>query len=260
MTTLPTMTVTTSELKAQLEKIGLRAVAQNVDDIIARATTGRWSPRMILEQLANLETEDRSRRSLERRLRLSGVKKLKPMADFDWNWPKVIERDVIERAFTLDFIKEARNLVLMGRNGLGKTMIAKNICHAAVLAGYSVLFRSAATLIEDLQCDSPETRRRRLRTFANAGLVCIDEVGYLSFDDKAADLLYEVINRRYERRSVIVTTNRGFKEWNEVFPNASCIVTMVDRLTHHADVTKIEGESYRHRESELESAARRKRK
>ncbi len=260
MTTLPTMTVTTSELKAQLEKIGLRAVAQNVDDIIARATTGRWSPRMILEQLANLETEDRSRRSLERRLRLSGVKKLKPMADFDWNWPKVIERDVIERAFTLDFIKEARNLVLMGRNGLGKTMIAKNICHAAVLAGYSVLFRSAATLIEDLQCDSPETRRRRLRTFTNAGLVCIDEVGYLSFDDKAADLLYEVINRRYERRSVIVTTNRGFKEWNEVFPNASCIVTMVDRLTHHADVTKIEGESYRHRESELESAARRKRK
>jgi DNA replication protein DnaC len=172
----------------------------------------------------------------------------------------VIERDVIERALTLDFIKEARNLVLMGRNGLGKTMIAKNICHAAVLCGYSVLFRSAATLIEDLQCDSPETRRRRLRTFANAGLVCIDEVGYLSFDDKAADLLYEVINRRYERRSVIVTTNRGFREWNEVFPNASCIVTLVDRLTHHADVTKIEGESYRHRESELESAARRRRK
>ncbi len=258
--TWPTTATPTSDLKAQLERIGLRAVAQNVDDLIARATTGRWSPRMILEQLANIETDDRSRRSLERRLRLSGVKKFKPMVDFDWNWPKAIERDVIERALTLDFIKEARNLVLMGRNGLGKTMIAKNICHAAVLAGYSVLFRSAATLIEDLQCDSPETRRRRLRTFANAGLVCIDEVGYLSFDDKAADLLYEVINRRYERRPVIVTTNRGFKEWNEVFPNASCIVTLVDRLTHHADVTKIDGESYRHRESELESAARRRKK
>jgi len=258
--TLPTMTTSTSDLKTQLEKIGLRALAQNLDDFIAPATTGRWSPRMLLEQLTKIETDDRSRRSLERRLRLSGIRKFKPMADFDWNWPKIIERDIIERALTLDFIKEARNLVLIGRNGLGKTMIAKNICHAAVLAGYSVLFRSAATLIEELQCDSPETRRRRLRTIANVGLVCIDEVGYLSFDDKAADLLYEVINRRYERRSIIVTTNRGFKEWNEVFPNASCIVTLVDRLTHHADVTKIDGESFRHRESELESAARRRKK
>lgn len=258
--TLPTTTTPSSDLKAQLEKIGLRAIAQSLDDVIARATTGRWSPRMMLEQLGQIETDDRSRRSLERRLRLSGIKKFKPMADFDWNWPKVIEREVIERALTLDFLKEARNLVLIGRNGLGKTMIAKNICQTAVLAGYSVLFRSAATLIEDLQCDSPESRRRKLRTFANAGLVCIDEVGYLSFDDKAADLLYEVINRRYERRSVIVTTNRGFKEWNEVFPNASCIVTLVDRLTHHADVTKLDGDSYRHRESELESAARRRKK
>jgi DNA replication protein DnaC len=185
-----------SDLKAQLEKIGLRALAQDLDDFIAHATTSRWSPHMILEQLTKIEADDRSRRSLERRLRLSGIRKFKPMADFDWNWPKVIERDIIERALTLDFIKEARNLVLIGRNGLGKTMIAKNICHAAVLAGHSVLFRSAATLIEELQCDSPETRRRRLRTIANAGLICIDEVGYLSFDDKAADLLYEVINRR----------------------------------------------------------------
>jgi len=88
----------------------------------------------------------------------------------------------------------------------------------------------------------------------------IDEVGYLSYDDNAADLLYEIVNRRYERRSLIVTTNRGFKEWNEVFPNASCIVTLVDRLTHHADVTRIEGDSYRLRESEMEAATRRKKK
>ena len=91
-------------------------------------------------------------------------------------------------------------------------------------------------------------------------LLCIDEVGYLSFDDKAADLLYEVINRRYERKPVILTTNRPFKEWNEVFPNATCIVTLLDRLLHHADVTVIEGDSYRVRESELETAARRRKK
>jgi DNA replication protein DnaC len=214
----------------------------------------------LLEHLVRVETEDRSRRSLERRLRLSGIKGFKPMADFDWAWPSRIERDVIERALTLDFLSEARNLVLVGSNGLGKTMIAQNICHAAVLAGSSVLFRSAPALLEDLQRQTPEGRRRKLRGYANVGLLCIDEVGYLSFDDKAADLLYEVINRRYERKPVILTTNRSFKEWNQVFPNATCIVTLLDRLLHHADMTVIEGDSYRVRESELETAARRRKK
>jgi DNA replication protein DnaC len=155
---------------------------------------------------------------------------------------------------------EARNLVFIGPNGVGKSKIAKNICHAAVLAGYSVLFRTAPALLEDLQRQGPEGRRHKLRIYGNVGLLCIDEVGHLSFDDKAGDLLYEVINRRYERKSVIITTNRPFKEWNEVFPNATCIATLLDRLLHHADVTVIDGESYRMRESEQEAAARRRKK
>jgi DNA replication protein DnaC len=206
------------------------------------------------------ELAERSRRSLETRLRLSGIKRFKPIADFDWSWPTRIERDVIERALTLDFLSEARNIILVGANGLGKTMIAQNLCHAAVLAGSSVLFRSAAAILEELQRQTPDGRRRKLRSYANTGVLCIDEVGYLSADDKAADLLYEVINRRYERKPVILTTNRPFKEWNEVFPNATCVVTMLDRLLHHAEVTVIEGNSYRVRESEQETAARRKRK
>src|SRR5439155_24337984 len=99
-----------------------------------------------------------------------------------------------------------------------------------------------------------------LRAYANVDLLCLDAVGYLSFDDKSADLLYEVINRRYERKSVILTTNRPFKEWNEVFHNAACIVTLLDRLLHHADMTVIEEQSYRVRESQQETAARRRRK
>jgi DNA replication protein DnaC len=129
-----------------------------------------------------------------------------------------------------------------------------------VLAGSSVLFRTAPGLLEDLQRQGPEGRRHKLSMYANAGLLCIDEVGYLSFDDKAADLLYEVINRRYERKSLILTTNRHFKEWNQVFPNATCIATLLDRLLHHADMTVIEGKSYRLRESEQEAAARRRKK
>jgi len=249
-----------NSLATQLQQIGLQALPANLDDFLARATKGRWSPHLLLEQLAQAEIEERSRRSLERRLRVSGIKSFKPMADYEWTWPTKIDRDVMERALTLDFLQEARNLVLIGRNGLGKTMIAQNICHAAVLAGSSVLFRPAPALLEELQRQTLEGRRRKLRTYANVGLLCIDEVGYLSFDDKAADLLYEVINRRYERRSVIVTTNRPFKEWNEVFPNATCIATLLDRLLHHADVTVIEGDSYRIRESEREAAARRRKK
>jgi DNA replication protein DnaC len=253
-------TIKNNSLSSQLQQIGLRALPTQLDDFLAHAAKARWSPHQILEQVVQAELAERSRRSLETRLRLSGIKRFKPIADFDWSWPTRIERDVIERALTLDFLSEARNIILVGANGLGKTMIAQNLCHAAVLAGSSVLFRSAAAILEELQRQTPDGRRRKLRSYANTGVLCIDEVGYLSADDKAADLLYEVINRRYERKPVILTTNRPFKEWNEVFPNATCVVTMLDRLLHHADVTVIEGNSYRVRESEQETAARRKRK
>jgi DNA replication protein DnaC len=252
--------MTRTDLAGQLHQLGLVALPAQLDDFLARAIKARWSPLQLLEELTRAETAERARRSLERRVRLSGVKRFKPMADFDWSWPTKIERALIERALTLDFLAEARNLVLMGSNGLGKTMIAQNICHQAVLAGHSVLFRSAAGLLEDLHRQTPEGRRRKLRAYGNVGLLCLDEVGYLSADDKAADLLFEVINRRYERKSLIITANRPFQEWNQVFPNASCIVTLLDRLVHHADVTVLEGKSYRLRESEQETAARRKKK
>jgi DNA replication protein DnaC len=151
----------TNNLPAQLKQIGLKTIPSNLDDFLARAVKALWSPRMRLEQLAQEETHERSRRSLERRLRISGIKKFKLMADFEWSWPKKIERDVIERALTLDFIREARNLVLVGQNGLGKKMIAQNICHAAVLAGCAVLFRTAAAIVEDLRYEMFEGRRYR---------------------------------------------------------------------------------------------------
>jgi DNA replication protein DnaC len=135
-------------LRQQLERIGLRAVAAQLNDMLANATRQRWSPRQLLDQLVQIEVAERTHRSLERRLRTAEIRRFKPIADFDWSWPARIERDVIERALTLDFLPEARNLVLVGANGLGKTMIAQNICHAAVLAGHSVLFRTASAMLE----------------------------------------------------------------------------------------------------------------
>lgn len=247
------------DLKKQLLGIGLTATATVIDDLIAQATSKRLSPMEILEQIIATESADRARRSLERRMLRSRVGSFKLMADFDWNWPKKIDRPMVERALSLDFLREGRNLILLGPNGVGKTMISRNIAHAAVQAGYSALFRTASELIDDVSRDSPELRRRRIALYTRPHLLCIDEVGYLSYDDHAADLLYKIINPRYEKgRSIIVSSNLAFKDWTTVFPNASCIVTLVDRLTHHADITTIEAGSYRQRESEIEAAARRK--
>jgi len=156
----PITAQSTTELATQLTNIGLRVTAAGLPDLIARATTQRWSPHMLLEQIAAAETVDKSRRSLERRLRLARLGRFKPIADFDWLWPKKIDRALIERALTLDFIPEARNLILLGANGLGKTMLSKNIAYTAVLAGHTVIFRTAAELLADLQSDSPALRRR----------------------------------------------------------------------------------------------------
>ena len=252
------MTNPTTDLSTQLGQLGLHATALNLDDFLARATKSRWSPQLMLEEMARSELHERSRRSVERRLRLARIGRFRPMADFDWHWPKKIDRPTIERALTLDFIPEARNFILLGSNGLGKTMVAQNIAYAAVQAGYTVLFRTASDILADLHCDSPQILRRRLQRFARPDLLVIDELAYLSYDDDAADLLYELVSRRYERHSIVIPTNKAFKEWNTVFPNATSIATLLDRLTHHADVTLLEGPSYRVRDSELEIAVRRK--
>jgi DNA replication protein DnaC len=163
-----------SDLATQLTKIGLRATAEHLDDFIARATAKRLAPRAMLERIAEAEMADRAARNHQRLLRQARIGRFKPISDFDWDWPKKIDRELIERALTLDFISEARNLILLGANGLGKTMIAKNIIAAAVNAGHSAMFRTASDLLADLQCDSPQARRRKFGYYARPRILCID--------------------------------------------------------------------------------------
>jgi DNA replication protein DnaC len=245
-----------SELIERLRRLGLRATAAQLSDLVARATKDRWSAAQVLEHAAELEEQDRSRRSLERRLARSRIGRFKPMADFDWSWPKHIDRDRVEAALHLGFLQEARNIVLVAPQGLGKTMIAQNIAHEAILAGHSVLVLTAAQLLLELGAqDSARSLDRRLRHYAKQSLLVIDEVGYLAFDNRNADLLFQVVARRYERKSIVLTTNLAFRDWPTIFPNATCATALIDRIIHHADVIDIDGESYRLRQAEERSRA-----
>jgi len=248
----------TSDLRSNLRTLGLFRVAEDWSDFVARATKHRWSPTLILEELARLEMHERAKKSIERRMASARLGRFKTIADFDWNWPKKIDRDAVERVLGLSFLERTENVVLVAPQGLGKSMIAKNIAHAAVLGGHNALFVSASDLLFDLaKQETPRALERRLAHYARPAVLCIDEMGYLSYDNQAADLLFQIVSRRYEKRSTVLTTNLAFSDWNTAFPNATCATALIDRLTHHAEIICIEGDSYRKREAELDQKARR---
>jgi DNA replication protein DnaC len=204
-----------------------------------------------VERLLNWEEAERARRSLERRLGDAHIGRFKPLADFDWDWPEQCDRLAVTELMGLEFLKTAANAILVGASGLGKSMIAQNITHQAVLNGHTALFTTAGQLLGELAAlDSDSALRRRLRHYAAPTLLVIDEVGYLSYSNRHADLLFELINRRHEQKSTLLTTNKSFSEWSEVFPNAACVVALIDRLVHNAEIIAIKGKSYRQKEAQ----------
>jgi DNA replication protein DnaC len=212
-----------------------------------------------IEQWLGWELAERKQRTLERRLRSAKLGRFKPLSEFDWQWPENIDQQAIHGLMQLDFINEVSNIILIGSNGVGKSTIAQNLGYQAVLQGHTVLFTSAANMLNDLAAqDGDNALRRRLTHYAKPTFLIIDEVGYLSYSNRHADLLFEIINRRYEKRATLVTTNRPFGEWNEVFPNAACVVSLIDRLVHHSEIIAIAGESYRMKEAQEQAAKRQK--
>ncbi len=245
-------TPTQSELRAQAGALGLHGLQAHWAEAMGQAEQVRW-----VAQMLSWEAAERGRRSLERRLRAAHIGRFKPLADFDWAWPRSIERGAVEELMTLDFLKEASNVVLVGPNGVGKTMCACNLAYQAVLAGRTALFITAGNLLGEMAAlDSDSALRRKLRQYAAPDLLVIDEVGYLSYANRHADLLFELISRRYQHKSTVVTTNRAFAEWGEVFPNAACVISLIDRLMHRAEVVRIDGASYRAKEADERDALR----
>lgn len=237
-------------LPEDLKSMRLHYLKQNLDDFVAAMTKSRFGPREMIEEIVRRELLDRKTRSTESRLKAAHLPRYRPMADFDWDWPKKIDRTGFERIFGLEFISAKENVIIPGPSGCGKSMIACNLVHNAVMAGYTSAFVTASSLVLDLgQQESARALQSRIRKYVNPNLLIIDELGYLSFDARASDLLFQIISQRYERGSIVLTTNLAFKDWPTVFPNSACITAMIDRLTHHASVLPIEADSYRNRES-----------
>ncbi len=213
-----------------------------------------------LPEILDWEEQARTQRGLERRLRQARLGTFKPLVDFDWKWPKKIDRPQIEDLFRFQWLEDTTNVVLVGPNGVGKTLLAKNLVHEAVLKGVTARFLTASELLNTLaEQDSATALRKKIAFFTRPQLLAIDELGYLSYDTRYADLLFEVVSRRYEHKPLLLTTNKPFAEWGEVFPNATSVVTLVDRLVHRCEIASIEGESYRLKESK-QTARRRAQK
>lgn len=239
-----------SDLMETARKLGLWSMVSNWDHY----RNEEW-----VASLLAAEERERAHRASERRFKAAHIGQFKPMSHFDWNWPKKIDRDHVEDLFSLDFIREKSNVVLVGTNGLGKTMIARNLAHTALMNGVTTKMVKASEMLNELvECDGSVARRRCLKKYCNVPLLVLDELGYLSYDNRFADLLYEVVSGRYERHATIVTTNKSFKQWKEIFPHAACAVTLVDRLTHKSESILIEGESWRAKEAEERVTAKAK--
>ena len=249
------MTTSLDPLLEALNQLRLYGCAARIDEIRGEP----W-----LERVITIEREERTRRSLVHRTHLAGVGAFKPLCDFDWAWSKGIDRAQVEDLFSLRFIAEGENVILVGPNGVGKTMILRNLAHRALHDGRSVVVRTASDLLADLaKQESSVARARRLEAYVRPQLLCIDEVGYLSYDGGPADLLFEVVARRHEKkRAIVLTTNKAFAEWHTTFPNASCVVALVDRLINRADIVAIDGAiaSAREERQKVKVAARKKRK
>jgi len=249
---MPSSTTTTSDadktlsLAQVLSALGLDHAASILDAATGKAITRNDSPTALLDHLMREQLRVNTERRAQAALKRSTIFPLVGLDTYDFNYPKSIDRETVEKAATLEFVRERTNVVLVGASGVGKTHLANAIGQLACLRGYRVRFTTAADLVNDLvAAQARNALHRKLAIWASYELLIVDELGYLSFDARGADLLYQVFNRRYQRASTIVTTNLPFKEWGKLFQNAAAASAIADRLVHRGLLIKIVGKSKR---------------
>ena len=241
-----------SDVTDLLRRIGLRVSREALHALIGHATKSKLAPIQLLEQLADIEQRERDARNLARRVTAASIGSTKSLDQFDWNYPTAIDRSLYEHHYqTLDFIKQGQNVLLRGPSGVGKTTLAQHYGLRALASGYAVCFSTLSAALADLlRQESLPATERRLKRYTTPSLLILDELGYLPCDARAADMLFHIISRRHEQRSVIITTNLAYKQWSSVFHGASCLSALIDRFAQHCHTIDIDAESWRNHEAQ----------
>ena len=241
------MKLNPSLLAQHLDYLKLPFIQKHYAELAQQSAQQNWDHVEYLRRLIEGEYSERRQRVIERRIKAARFPIIKTLEQFRWDWPKKINRAQVQHLFRLEFLAQKANVIFLGTVGLGKTHLATALGYAACQEGHSVLFADAISVINDLSAAQKRgLLKRQLKKYLAPQLLVLDEIGYLPIDQHGADLLFQVISRRYERGSMVLTTNKPFKQWASIFNNDSTIASAVlDRLLHHAETVLIEGTSYR---------------
>jgi DNA replication protein DnaC len=234
-------------LNKLLVRLQLPFIRAQYHELAQTAVEQGWGPLEYLQRLIEGEVSRREDKSLTQRIRRARFPLTKTLDQFQWNWPKKINRPQIQNLFRLNFIEQKSNAIFLGGVGLGKTHLCIALGHAACVRGYSVLFTTAIDIIHTLSAAAATgSLKRAMQRYLKPKLLVVDELGYLPIDKLGADLLFQIISERYERGAILMSTNRAYKHWPEIFNNDTTLTSaLLDRLLHHADTCVVEGKSYR---------------
>ena len=241
--------ITYERIKESLEALNMKNTLEIIDNYLERAIADKLNIVDVLDHILSAEAKAKKGRAVENQIMMSGFPFRKTLEVFDFDFQPSIDKAQIDELATMRFVANKENVVFLGTPGVGKTHLAVALGILAAQSRYSTYYINCNTLIENLNKAHFENRLpERLKHYAKYKVLIIDEIGYLPMDIKGANLFFQLIAKRYEKNSTILTSNKMFSQWNEVFSDLTIASAILDRLLHHCTVINIKGESYRLKE------------